>query len=99
MEDVKIKAKFQALDLHVSLTREFFDMLDGDGDGVVDIDEFIEGCVRLRGGARSVDVVMVLFHCERLCKQVKSLQRKSHEQMDMLNRLANSSKSRLRMLT
>merc|ERR1719225_1129729 len=91
MENVKVKAFFQALELDVSQTREFFDMLDVDRTNAVGIDEFVEGCVRLRGGARSVDVNMVLLHCKKLNKQVTSLIKKTQQQQEMLDQMRRPS--------
>merc|ERR1740121_1440278 len=84
LEHVKVKAYFQALDLEISQAKAFFEMLDTDGSDAVGIDEFIEGCVRLRGGARSVDVNMVLLHIRKLHSQVRSLQKKSQSQLELI---------------
>ena len=34
----------------------FFKMVDDDGGGTIPMDEFLMGCLRLRGQARAVDV-------------------------------------------
>lgn len=85
LDNVQVKAYFQALELDVSQAQDFFEMLDTDNSDAVGIDEFIEGCVRLRGGARSVDVNMVLLHCRKLLSQVRSLNKKSQKQLDMMS--------------
>merc|ERR1740121_3075118 len=83
-EDIKVKAYFQSLDLDVSQAHDFFEMLDTDGSNVVGIDEFVEGCMRLKGGARSVDVNMVLLNIRKLHNQVRSLQKKTHQQFELI---------------
>merc|ERR1740121_1477060 len=88
-EDIKVKAYFQSLDLDVSQAHDFFEMLDTDGSNCVGIDEFVDGCMRLKGGARSVDVNMVLLNIRKIHNQVRYLQRKSQQQSDLMNKLAN----------
>merc|ERR1711972_468020 len=89
MGDIKAKAYFQSLDLDVSQAKDFFEMLDTDGSNFVGIDEFVEGCLRLKGGARSVDVNMVLLNIRKIHHQVRQLQKKSQQQFDLMTRLAH----------
>jgi len=65
LEDPKTQSYFQALELDVSQAPVLFDLLDADGSGAVTVEEFVEGCVRLRGQARSIDVNKVMCMCER----------------------------------
>merc|ERR1719375_2200891 len=39
-----------------------FKLLDTDGGGSVDIEEFVDGCIRLRGGAKSIQMAQVMYH-------------------------------------
>merc|ERR1719247_3443196 len=72
--DPRVQAYFRQLDLDIetSGTRGLFTLLDFDGNGVVDADEFIYGCARLKGHARSVDLARishnVRFHGDTLMK-------------------------------
>eukprot|EP00401_Gymnodinium_catenatum_P031436 CAMPEP_0117617546 /NCGR_PEP_ID=MMETSP0784-20121206/85647_1 /TAXON_ID=39447 /ORGANISM="" /LENGTH=236 /DNA_ID=CAMNT_0005421389 /DNA_START=50 /DNA_END=757 /DNA_ORIENTATION=+ len=47
-----IQPSFRALGMEFSDTARLFELLDVDGSGGVNIDEFLEGCLRLRGEAR-----------------------------------------------
>eukprot|EP00439_Symbiodinium_sp_Y106_P023795 s3983_g2.t3 len=47
---------FESLGLDVWDAWSFFKLLDADGGGAVDTDEFFQGCLRFRGPARSMDV-------------------------------------------
>merc|ERR1712151_1492384 len=87
MENLHVKAYFQSLEIDYHHARDFFEMLDSDDSNAVCIDEFIEGCLRLRGGSRSVDVNMVLLKCGKLTQHVESLQRKSQRQLDILDKI------------
>lgn len=69
MKDEDIKAALAALDLVVPDPWRFFMLLDLNGNGEVTEDEFVEGCLRLRGPARTFDVASlteVPWGCLRL---------------------------------
>eukprot|EP00928_Gymnodinium_smaydae_P030979 TRINITY_DN22891_c0_g1_i1.p1 TRINITY_DN22891_c0_g1~~TRINITY_DN22891_c0_g1_i1.p1 ORF type:complete len:736 (+),score=99.75 TRINITY_DN22891_c0_g1_i1:158-2209(+) len=56
LEDKRVVALFQSLDIDAADASEFFSLLDRNGGGCVDCQEFIEGCIRLRGGAKAVQM-------------------------------------------
>merc|ERR1719291_425158 len=62
-----------ALEVEISDAKLFFQMLDKDGSGTVDIVEFMSGMRKLRGDAKSVDVHMMVHESKNLCSLVKSL--------------------------
>jgi hypothetical protein len=47
---------FKAVDLSMTEAESLFRLLDTDNSGCIDIEEFVRGCLRLRGPARSVDL-------------------------------------------
>merc|ERR1712113_829419 len=47
---------FEAFDLDIAEAEELFKMLDVDGSGGVEFDEFVNGCFRLRGPAKAMDL-------------------------------------------
>jgi len=47
---------FEALELNASDAGTLFKLLDWDNSGTIDIDEFCDGCMRLKGEARSFDI-------------------------------------------
>ncbi|CAJ1340138.1 unnamed protein product, partial [Effrenium voratum] len=55
-----VQAYFSTQQLDASDARELFNLLDQDGDGEVCIEEFILGCKKLRGQAKSSDVATLL---------------------------------------
>merc|ERR1712154_78840 len=71
MKNNKVKAYFQALDLDVSQAHVLFDLLDPNSNDQVTIEEFIKGCVRLKGHARSIDLNMLLLQSRKLAEQVQ----------------------------
>jgi len=63
----KVQAYFQSLDLDISQAHLFFKLLDKNQDGEVAIDEFLDGCMDLKGQARTIDVRYLMHeHRERL---------------------------------
>lgn len=75
IEDDKILAYLRTLEIDVSQVRTLFTLLDVDNTGEVDIDEFVGGCLRLRGGATSMDLAVLKYQVEWILRNVQSLSR------------------------
>merc|ERR1719195_2325376 len=60
LQDPRVQSYFQALGLDPNDTERLFKLIDHDDSGDVDVDEFLEGCLRLKGQARSVDVISLM---------------------------------------
>merc|ERR1719215_1191144 len=71
MRDGKVKAFFSALQLDVSKAHILFELLDTDGSGEVNLDEFLDGCIRLKGQARSIDLNLLLLQSEKLSGELR----------------------------
>merc|ERR1711957_192859 len=56
----------QALELDVSQARALFMLLDVDETNEVELEEFIGGCMRMKGDAKSIDVNMLLYENEKM---------------------------------
>jgi len=69
----EVQAYFSALDLDVSQAELLFTLLDQDHSKMVSLDEFLAGCMRLRGQAKSIDVNMLLHASRQLFKRVGNL--------------------------
>lgn len=72
VEDFKVQ--LNALGLHTTEADGLFKLLDGDNSGSVSIDEFISGCLRLKGGAQAVDMVTMLYETNKLSKKLSRLE-------------------------
>mmetsp|Transcript_71155 Transcript_71155/g.180147 ORF Transcript_71155/g.180147 Transcript_71155/m.180147 type:complete len:312 (-) Transcript_71155:118-1053(-) len=56
-------------------TREaniLYELLDGDGSGSIDYEEFVGGCMRLRGQAKAIDVMYLLYETRHIFKTLTS---------------------------
>ncbi|CAE7917221.1 unnamed protein product, partial [Symbiodinium sp. KB8] len=56
----EVQTYFEAIGLDVWDAWSFFKLLDSDGGGAVELNEFLMGCLRLRGQARSMDLIRVM---------------------------------------
>mmetsp|Transcript_23076 Transcript_23076/g.46397 ORF Transcript_23076/g.46397 Transcript_23076/m.46397 type:complete len:546 (+) Transcript_23076:54-1691(+) len=65
-----IQAYFHSLDLDVSDIRTFFKLLDLNGGDDIDTEEFVASCLRLRGGARGVDLAKLMYDSGRLSRRL-----------------------------
>jgi len=75
VDEPKVRAYFATLDLHAEDAITLFRMLDEsrDEEEGIDVEDFVNGCLRLKGPAKSYD-------CARLMSEVKCLARELHRQ-------------------
>mmetsp|Transcript_26639 Transcript_26639/g.35900 ORF Transcript_26639/g.35900 Transcript_26639/m.35900 type:complete len:282 (+) Transcript_26639:1-846(+) len=74
--DPRVQSYFAALGLDSADTERLFRLLDCDDDGDVSVDEFLDGCLRLKGVARSIDVQYLLMEFKKFNKQLGAVQTK-----------------------
>jgi len=68
-----VRQYFESVGLDVRDAWTFFRLLDSDGSGVVDVEEFFMGCLRFRGTARSLDVGRLIQDQRWLIKNVEAI--------------------------
>ncbi|CAJ1460017.1 unnamed protein product [Effrenium voratum] len=68
-----IKELFKAIDLDISEAHCVFKILDLDDDGTLDADEFLSGCLRLRGPAKALDVLVLMREIRTMQTQLMAL--------------------------
>jgi hypothetical protein len=66
MRDERESAYLAALGVEVSQVRRLFLLLDKDVSGTISRKEFLEGCLRLRGSAKGIDVAALDMHLDIL---------------------------------
>ena len=64
LEDQRMHAFLSSLELDISDAIGLFQVLDSDGTGAIEHSEFLLGCLRLRGGAKAMDMVRVQMEQE-----------------------------------
>lgn len=77
------------LELRPPDARSMFKLLDADGSGSVDIEEFCSGCLRLKGDARSFDVHCLLYESRRQIEKLTTLMSNSETSFTGLNNTMN----------
>jgi len=86
LSDERVKAYFKSLELDTSEARALFILLDVEENNEVVIDKFVDGCMRMRGDAKSIDVNMLLYENEKMLCKVSSFTEYAEEQFDNINR-------------
>jgi len=61
-----IRAHFSVLELDVSKAAQVFRLLDTDGSNEIQIDEFVVGCMRLKGLAKGIDMESLMLDNKRM---------------------------------
>lgn len=56
---------FKAIDVDLSDAESVFRLLDVDDSGVLDFDQFMDGCLRLRGPAKAIDLSLLMHESRR----------------------------------
>ena len=70
MQNEKLIAFFEAMDLEACDAWALFKLIDTDGTQVIDVDEFVQGCLRLKGSAKSLDFATMLSESRWLRKSM-----------------------------
>jgi len=69
LTDPKLKEYVESLEISVEDTAMLFQLMDDDDSGVVDIEEFCSGLMRLQGDAKSFDVQLLIFEMNKFQKR------------------------------
>merc|ERR1712032_544876 len=72
VDDPRSARWLQMLEIDAYDVSRLFQLLD-DGDGAITIDEWMDGVARLKGGAKSIDLITVLHENKRLSQNVLAL--------------------------
>jgi len=70
LDDDRAVAYFNALELDFEQAEHLFMLLDVDNSGAVDFEEFLDGCEKLKGEARSIDLAMLHYEMKWLTQGI-----------------------------
>lgn len=62
LKNEQMQAMLQTFEIDNADAWTLFKLLDTDGGGSVDIDEFVDGCIRLKGSAKSIQMAQIMYH-------------------------------------
>merc|ERR1719456_593943 len=82
----RVRAYFASLELDISEARALFVLLDVEETDEVPIEKFINGCLRMRGDAKSIDVNMILYENEKMLCKLTSFTDYAEEMFDRLEK-------------
>eukprot|EP00927_Polykrikos_kofoidii_P056216 TRINITY_DN5037_c0_g2_i1.p1 TRINITY_DN5037_c0_g2~~TRINITY_DN5037_c0_g2_i1.p1 ORF type:complete len:690 (+),score=129.47 TRINITY_DN5037_c0_g2_i1:112-2181(+) len=73
LQDPALNAYLEAIDVYPNDARALFCLLDVDDSGEVNIDEFCQGCLRLKGEAKSFDIHCLIYNVEKLYARISQM--------------------------
>merc|ERR1712232_1400200 len=73
MDAPQMQEFFKAIDVHPSEAKGLFDLLDLDNSGSISADEFLNGCFRLRGAAKALDLALLIQEVRQMDRRMKLL--------------------------
>jgi Ca2+-binding EF-hand superfamily protein len=59
LSSAEMKSFFDSMEIDISHAQSVFQLIDDDGSGSIDAGEFLSGCLRLRGTAKSLDMLLL----------------------------------------
>merc|ERR1711879_490522 len=60
---------FKAIDVNPAEAKGLFSLLDLDGSGTIDAEEFLSGLKRLRGPAKALDLALLIYEVQRMASR------------------------------
>merc|ERR1711988_1160796 len=89
----RFQAKFAVLGIEPEDAFSLFKLLDKSGDGIIDGDEFVSGCLRLRGMATRLDVEMLSYSFEFHMKKLDKFMEHVTERLGQVQLIGTQRKS------
>lgn len=65
---------FAAIDVDISEAEAVFKLLDADGSGEIDLEEFLTGCLNLKGPAKAIDTCALLQETRGITQKMDAIQ-------------------------
>jgi len=72
MDEPRVHAWLANLELAVDDLDNMFQLLDN-GDGFISCDEFLQGIFRMKGGAKSMDVVTLIYETQKITRIIREI--------------------------
>lgn len=83
----RVRAQFGVMGLDVNHAQALFRLIDLDGSGEIDLEEFVLGCMRMKGQAKSVEVAHLKYESNRMLRKLNRIGRMSKHHMSELHKL------------
>jgi len=79
VKDDKVILSLAMLQINTNQAHEVWNLLDVNCDGVVDISEFVEGMIRIKGPARSIETHQLLLNLDHVRHDIERLNKYMHK--------------------
>jgi len=83
-----VQVSFSVLGIDIADSNYLFDMLDLDSSGEVDMSEFITGCLRLKGLAKSIDIHTLMVDVKRMMRKLDAVMGVNMAELDAQQKAA-----------
>eukprot|EP00929_Paragymnodinium_shiwhaense_P024892 TRINITY_DN15193_c0_g1_i1.p1 TRINITY_DN15193_c0_g1~~TRINITY_DN15193_c0_g1_i1.p1 ORF type:complete len:709 (-),score=183.55 TRINITY_DN15193_c0_g1_i1:1254-3380(-) len=87
LQEPRVRAYFAGLDIDPSEARTIFTLLDTDGSGELTFEELLSGTMKLKGKARSIDMISLMYDSARNAAKMNVLVHYLEERFDELQAL------------
>merc|ERR1719221_1493800 len=84
MQDPALAAFMSNLEIDICDVVQFFDTMSNDGHDKLDVETFVDGCLKLKGWARSVDLYGLIHSSRRAVLQQEMLVRRCLQKVRLL---------------
>jgi len=95
LQDERVRAYFASLELDISEAKALFRLLDVEETDEIPIDKFVQGCLRMRGDAKSIDVNMILYENEKMLLKLTQFTDHAEEQFEQIMYSLKAARSHL----
>jgi len=85
LKNPRVMAYFTSLDLDVSNAHRLFRLLDTNNNDEVGVREFLDGCMRLKGEAKSIDVNMLVYEIRQMSRTLSHFIEASESRFSVSN--------------
>merc|ERR1719422_2263162 len=89
-----LRSYVDALGINAENTRMLFRLIDVDNSGRINLHEFCEGCLRLQGEAKSIDVHSMIYQMKYFLAKWADFTEYVEDKLSILNVLERDSKER-----
>lgn len=93
---------FDVIDLDMQQAEVLFELLDTSGDGQISCDEFLRGCLRLRGHAKALDLLVLSREVNQLIDGVVAVTRQNAASLmrnrEMINQVMHTNQDNYHVL-
>lgn len=90
--DAEVQYRFRQMGLELDAAKRLFQVIDGDGERSLKKDEFIDGCTKLKGYAKSKDLLALQHQADSMACQMNLLGAEVQDSERMLARLDDATK-------